>query len=92
MEQTRYLKSVKTVSDYQLEVLTETDTRIIFNLKPRFNTARFGALRERELFYSAHTDGNYILFEKEGYPKVTISASDMMDLALVDRAGDFPQY
>lgn len=90
MAQTKYLKSVKAVSDYQLEILTEPDAHIIIDLRSRFNTIRFMALREKELFLSAYTDGNYILFEKEGYPKVKISATEIMDLALVEPGGKLP--
>jgi hypothetical protein len=90
MEQTKFFKSVRAVSDHQLEILMETDTHIIFDFSSRFHTARFGALRDDELFMSAHTDGDYILFEKKGCPKVTIPASDMMDLMLVDRTRASP--
>jgi hypothetical protein len=89
--QTRYLKIARAVSDYQLEVLTETDTHFIFDFRPKFKTVRFMALQDRELFMSAHTDGNYILFEKEGCPNVKISAPDMMELALVNRKSELPE-
>jgi two-component system chemotaxis response regulator CheY len=85
MEQTKYFKSVRALSAYQLEILTETDTFIIFDFSSRFNTARFGALRDESLFKSVTTDGDYLLFEHAGHPKVKITAQEMMDLVLLDR-------
>ena len=88
MKQTKYFKCVRAISDYQLEILTETDTHVIFDFRPKFKTIRFMDLGERELFLSAHTDGNYVLFEKEGYMKVKIPAKELLDMALLERSPD----
>jgi hypothetical protein len=64
----------------------------MFDFNSRLCTMRFGALRDEELFMTAHTDGNCILFEKKGTSKISIAASDFMDLILVDRTGGFPNY
>ena len=68
-----------------------TDTQILFDFTSRLETVRFGALKDKAVFYTANTDGNFIIFQKEGIDKIKISADDFMDLVLVDRTGDFPE-
>ncbi len=80
-----YFRSVYVKSDYQLEVIMETGTNIHFDFKSRLNSARFGMLRDKELFRSVSTDGNYLIFDKAGKMPVKISASEFMDLVLIDR-------
>lgn len=80
-----YFKSVHALSDYQLEVTMETGTTIHFKFLTRLNTARFGMLRDEELFRSVRTDGNYLIFNKAGRMPVKITALEFMDLVLVDR-------
>lgn len=63
----------------------ETDTHIVFDFTSRLGTMRFGALVDDELFSSARTDGNCILFGKPGAAKIRIGPADFADLMLVDR-------
>jgi hypothetical protein len=83
---------VKALPDYRLEIEMRTDTHIIFDFRPRLGTARYGALEDAELFNTAHTDGFCILFQKGEREKVTITAREFMDLMIVDRRGDVPDY
>ena len=80
-----YFKSVQALPGHQLEVAMETGTTIHFDFSSRLNTARFGMLRDEELFQSVSTDGNYLHFQKAGKMPVKITASEFMDLVLVDR-------
>lgn len=80
-----YFKNVRAHSDYQLEVTMETGTAIHFDFRSRLNTARFGMLRDEELFRSAHTDGNDLIFSKADRMPVRITASEFMDLVMIDR-------
>ncbi|NNJ32814.1 response regulator [Lacrimispora defluvii] len=80
-----YFKSVTALPDYRLEVIMGTGTIIHFNFCSRLDTSRFGRLRDEDLFKSVHTDGNYLIFEKAGKMPVKITASEFMDLALIDR-------
>ena len=80
-----YFKSVSARPGYHLNVIMETGTAIRFDFCSRLNTARFGALRDEELFQSARTDGNYLIFEKPGRMTVRITAAEFMDLVLIDR-------
>jgi hypothetical protein len=48
-------------------------------------------LKYDEVFNTAATDGDAILFREEGVREVfRISASEFMDMVLVDRAGGYP--
>lgn len=87
-----FFESVKPLPGHKLEVVMATDTRIVFDFTSRLGTARFGAIEDEELFMTARTDGSFILFEKKDAGKISIAASDFMDLILVDRTGQFPDY
>jgi hypothetical protein len=80
-----YFKSVKALPDYLLEIEMRTDAHIVFDFKPCLGTARFGALKEEEVFNTAHTDGFRIQFREGTREKVTITAGEFVDLVLVGR-------
>lgn len=80
-----YFRSVRALPSYQLEVNMETGTTIHFDFRSRLNTARFGMLRDEELFQSVSTDGDYLIFSNAGMMPVKITASEFMDLVLIDR-------
>ena len=90
--QTCFFKSVAALPDYKLEVEMGTGARIDFDFTSRLETLRFGVLRDEALFSTVYTDGNYLLFKKEGEDKVKISPDEFMDLVLIDRTGEFPKY
>lgn len=80
-----YFRSVRVLPEYWLEVEMGTGTIIRFNFGTRLKTVRFGALQDKALFASAHTDGEYLIFRTDGRVPVKITASEFMDLVLVDR-------
>lgn len=80
-----YFIRVQASPGYALEVIMGTGTTILFNFLSRLNTIRFGALRDEEMFQSVRTDGNCLIFEKNGKIPVKITASEFMDLVLIDR-------
>lgn len=80
-----YFKCVQALEDYRLIVTMETGAVIHFDFSSRLNTARFGKLRDKELFASASTDGIALLFGKPGVVPVTITAQEFLDLILIDR-------
>ena len=82
---TGYFKSVQALPGHQLEVIMGTGTTIRFGFRSRLNTVRFGMLRDEELFRSVSTDGTYLNFLKPGRMPVRITASEFMDLVLIDR-------
>lgn len=80
-----YFKSARALPDYQLEVTVATGSVIRYDFRGKLNTARFGMLRNEELFQNAHTDGNYLIFYIEGMMSVRITTVEFMDLVLIDR-------
>ena len=80
-----YFKSVRALPDFHLEVVMQTETIILFDFHTRLNTVRFGKLRDEEFFRSVTTDGLYLIFHKDGRVPVRITASEFIDLVLVDR-------
>jgi hypothetical protein len=83
--QTKFFRSVKAISDHQLEILMDTDSIVIFDFGDRLHSDKWAALLDTELFSTAHTDGFYLLFGEDESPKVKISPSVMMDLIIIDR-------
>lgn len=81
-----YFNSVHVLPNYHMEVTMVTGSVICFDFRSRLNTARFGMLRDEGLFQSAHTDGNYLIFSKAGMMPVKITASEFMDLILINRS------
>ena len=88
--QTGYFRSVKALPEFRLDIEMTTGAHIEFGFASRLNTMRFGVLKDEKLFATAFTDGEFLLFGKDGPAKVSISAADFMDLLLVDRTGKFP--
>jgi len=90
--QAGFFRSVKPLPRHKLEVVMQTDTHIVFDFTSRLGTMRFGALVDDELFKSARTDGNFILFGKPGAAQIRIGPADFADMILVDRTSDVPEY
>lgn len=82
-----YFKSVGVLPGHKLEVETATGSKIEFDFTTRLDTMRFGLLKDEEVFATAFTDGNSIIFQKDGRVRVVISAEEFLDLLMVDRTG-----
>ena len=80
-----YFINAYALPEYRLKVMMGTGATIDFNFKYRLDTMRFGALRDEEMFQSVRTDGNCLIFEKNGKIPIKITASEFMNLVLVDR-------
>jgi len=89
--QTCFFESVKALPGYKLEVEMGTGAHIDFDFTSRLGSVRFGTLKEEAVFSTVHTDGSFLLFQKEGEIAVKISANEFMDLVLVNRTGVFPK-
>lgn len=80
-----FFRSVHALPDYILEVLMGTGALVRFDFRTHLHTARFSPLRDFTLFQSVNTDGNCLFFDTGGLSAVKITASEFMDLVLVDR-------
>jgi hypothetical protein len=88
--QTCFFRSVKAMPGHKLLVEMGTGTHIDFDFNSRLSSVRFGALNDEAVFNTAHTDGFFIVFQKDGKDAVKLSADDFMDLVLIDRTGEYP--
>ncbi len=84
-EENTYFKSVRPLADYRIQVFMGTGTTIHFDFYPKLNTARFGILKDKDMFNNVKTDGKRLIFEKPGKIHIRITASEFMDLVLMDR-------
>ncbi|MCL1941087.1 MAG: hypothetical protein FWG09_04020 [Synergistaceae bacterium] len=90
--QTCFFKNVTALPGYKLAVDMGTGAHIDFDFTSRLGTLRFGALKNEAVFSTVYTDGNFLLFQKDGEDKVKISPDEFMDLVLIDRTGEYPNY
>jgi hypothetical protein len=81
-----FFRSVTALPDYMLEVLMGTGALIRFDFRTHLHTVRFSPLRDLTLFQSAKTDGSCLFFDCGADGAVKITASEFMDLVLVNRA------
>jgi hypothetical protein len=79
---------VKALPGHKLEVDLATETQILFDFSSRLRNIRYGLLKQDEFFNTASTDGFAIVFEKDG-EEVRMSASEFMDMVLVDRTSNY---
>lgn len=63
--------------DYLLEVVLDTGSRVLLNMKGRLGTVRFEMLADRAFFKKAATNGSFVLWED----KIEISVSEVFQLA-----------
>ncbi len=79
-----YFRSVYALPDYRLSIYMKTGSIIHFDFRNRLNTPEFCSLRDKDLFRSVHTDGNRLVFAKQGKAVVEITLKEFMDLILFD--------
>lgn len=85
-----YIGSVRALPDYHLEVVMNSKAVVKFDFHTRLRTARFAALRDKEVFDSVYTDGDYLIFLREGMKCVRITGRELLEMALTDRTANAP--
>jgi two-component system chemotaxis response regulator CheY len=65
-----YIKRVSPLPNYFLEVEMANGSSATVDFKPRFNSARYMALKNEEIFKTVSTDGNYVIWQN-GLVKIT---------------------
>ena len=80
-----FIKSVTALNDWRLLVEMETGSVMVVDLSHKLDTARFGDLRDFELFRSVSTDGDIVLW---GDGRVRLTARELMDVVFVDKKED----
>ncbi|MDR1705598.1 MAG: DUF2442 domain-containing protein [Clostridiales bacterium] len=82
----QFIKSVRPLSDYRIEVVMQTGTVVNFDFTSRLHTLRFAALQEDAVFHSVRTDGDYLLFKRGEVDCVRVTARELMDMCMSKRA------
>ncbi len=57
---------VKAQENGVLLVTFKSGNKVSVDMKPKFNTYRFGVLSDSEIFAGADTDGNFVHWYKDG--------------------------
>lgn len=68
-----------------MEIVMEAGMVIFSDFRSRLETARYGRLRDEELFFSVSTDGSSLICDKSGKVPVSILVQGLLDLVLMDR-------
>lgn len=77
-----FIRSVMPLNDWRLFVEMETGSVMVVDLSHKLDTARFGDLRNLDLFRSVSTDGEIVLW-REG--RVRLTARELMDVVFVEK-------
>lgn len=77
-----FIRSVMPLNDWRLFVEMETGSVMVVDLSRKLDTARFGDLRNLDLFRSVSTDGDIVLW-RDG--RVRLTARELMDVVFVDK-------
>ncbi len=77
-----FIKSVTALNDWRLFVEMETGSVMVVDLSHKLETARFGDLRDLDLFRSVATDGETVSW---GNGRIKLTARELMDVVFVDR-------
>jgi len=80
-----FFQSVYTLPNYQLEVLMGSGALIHFDFYTHLQTVRFSSLRDKALFQNVRTDGDCLYFDSGEDNVIKITASEFVDLLMVDR-------
>lgn len=75
-----FFKSVQPAEGYKLYITTLPGEEILFDFNSRISTTRFADLKNKDLFYSASTDGANIIFQIPGLMPLRISAGEFFEL------------
>ncbi|MBL3592327.1 MAG: DUF2442 domain-containing protein [Synergistaceae bacterium] len=76
-----FIRSIVPLNDWRLFVEMETGSVVVVDVSRKLDTARYGDLRDRELFRSVVTDGDVISWD---HGRVTVTARELMDVVFCD--------
>ncbi len=85
MQNSRIFRAVTPLENGCLQVEMESGSTVCLDMHRRLHSVRFGLLRDQDVFQSVTTDGNRLIFYREGSEVLEISAATFMDLLAVDR-------
>lgn len=63
-----------------LLVTFKSGNRVSVDMKPKFNTYRFGVLSDPKIFAGADTDGNFVHWHKDGMVVAELSFGEIIKI------------
>lgn len=79
-----YIKRVMPLENYRLFLEMETGSTVTVELKSKLETVRFGELSDRNLFQTATTDGDFVIWQ-DGHYTLKVSVKELLDVVMADR-------
>jgi len=75
-----YIKTVVPMKDYRLFMDMESGSSVIVDLSVKLNTMKYRDLADEQIFRSAKTDGDYVVW---GGGRVRVTVKELMDVVLI---------
>lgn len=74
------ISAVWPLQDGVLQIIFETGSTAVVNLRPKFETARFCPLREESVWKNVKTDGNFVRWYRDGIPIVEMACEEVLGM------------
>lgn len=74
------ISAVWPMQDGVLQVVFETGSTAVVNLKPKFRLTRFCPLQEETVWKSAETDGKFVRWYRSGFPVVEMACDELLGM------------
>ena len=68
------------MQDGVLQIIFETGSTAVVNLKSKFETIRFCPLQEETVWKSAETDGNFVRWYRNGFQVVEVACDELLGM------------
>jgi len=75
-----YIKTVVPMKDYRLFMDMESGSNVIVDLSVKLNTMKYKDLTDEQIFRSAKTDGDYVVW---GDGRVKVTVKELMEVVLI---------
>ncbi len=76
-----YIRSVTPMKGYRLYLEMESGSSVTVDLSGKLHTMKYAALSDETLFYSAVTDGDFVIW---GGGLVRVTAGELVDIVLLE--------
>ena len=76
------IKSIKPMKNGILKVVLDTGNSLSVDLSDKLMTARFGVLKNKDVWQSADTDGTFVHWYKDDIEVVELSFDELMQMTL----------
>ena len=74
------ISAVWPLQDGVILIIFETGSTAVVNFQTKFQTARFGPLREEAVWKSAKTDGKFVRWYRDSFPVVEMACDELLGM------------